>query len=327
MIVILNEGAKLEDIHLVERALRRGGVEPRRLQGSGLVALDAPGADPGCVDGLASVRAVLSAVDAHPLASRGTRADRTVVDLGGGVRIGAGAPVLMAGPCAVESRVQVISIAAAVAAAGGKVLRGGAFKPRTSPYAFQGLGEEGLRLLREAADRHGLRVVTEVMEPGAVSLVSEYADLLQVGSRNMQNFPLLRAVGRARRPVLLKRGMSATVEEWLLAAEYVLDGGNPNVVLCERGLRSFDPAVRNTLDLAVVPILKEETHLPVCVDPSHGVGVRSAIPAMCKAALAAGADALLVEVHPDPGCARSDGHQALGLADLAGLGPLFAPAR
>lgn len=198
--------------------------------------------------------------------------------------------------------------------------RGGAFKPRTSPYSFQGLGDDGLRLLRAAADRHGLAVVTEVLDPASVGLVAEYADMLQIGSRNMQNSALLRAVGRQTRPVLLKRGMSATLEEWLLAAEYIADAGNEDIVLCERGVRTFDPASRNLLDLAAVPLLRERTHLPIAVDPSHGVGVRSAIAPMAMAAVAGGADALMVECHPEPGTARSDGFQALTPSELAVLG-------
>jgi 3-deoxy-7-phosphoheptulonate synthase len=226
----------------------------------------------------------------------------------------------MAGPCAVEHEAQLEESARAAAAAGAKLLRGGAFKPRTSPYSFQGLGEEGLKLLRNAADRHDLAVVTEVLEPTAVGVVAEYADMLQIGSRNMQNSALLRAVGRQSRPVLLKRGMSATLEEWLLAAEYIADAGNEDIVLCERGVRSFDVASRNLLDLAAVPLLRARTQLPIAVDPSHGVGVKSAILPMALAAAAAGADAVMVECHPDPGTARSDGFQALTPDELVDLG-------
>jgi 3-deoxy-7-phosphoheptulonate synthase len=226
----------------------------------------------------------------------------------------------MAGPCAVESAEQLEAAARAARDGGAKILRGGAFKPRTSPYSFQGLGEEGLVLLRSVADRLGMAVVTEVLDTQAVAVVCEHADMLQVGSRNMQNTALLRAVGRQSRPVLLKRGMSATLEEWLLAAEYVADAGNENIVLCERGVRSFDPAARNLLDLSAVPLLRARTRLPIIVDPSHGVGVRSAIGPMALAAVAAGADGLIIECHADPGSAKSDGFQALAPPEMVALG-------
>jgi 3-deoxy-7-phosphoheptulonate synthase len=223
------------------------------------------------------------------------------------------APVVIAGPCAVESREQLLSTAVAVKAAGAQVLRGGAFKPRTSPYQFQGLGIEGLHFLKEARELTGLPVITEVMEPEMVDIVAEFADILQIGSRNMQNFPLLFAAGRNsfHRPVMLKRGLSATIEEWLLAAEYIVAAGNPNVVLCERGIRSFDTQTRNLLDLTCVPLLQELTHLPVIVDPSHGTGRRELVPTMSRAGIAAGADGLILEVHPDPNSALCDGRQSI----------------
>ena len=249
----------------------------------------------------------------------------TVVDLGGGVRVGEPRVVLMAGPCAVESAEQIDTAAAAVAVAGARVLRGGAFKPRTSPYSFQGLGEPGLRLLREAASRHRLRAVSEVMDASQIGLVSEYVDLLQVGARNMQNFTLLKALGKARLPVLLKRAPAATLEEWLLAAEYVLEGGNAGVILCERGIRTFEPAARNTLDLAAVVALRRLTHLPVVVDPSHGTGRREQVAPLSRAAVAAGADGVLVEVHPAPHAALSDGAQSLTPAAFAQLASSLAP--
>lgn len=237
--------------------------------------------------------------------------ERTVVSVGN-VAIGGEGLVVMAGPCAVESEEQIFSAAEEVARAGASLLRGGAFKPRTSPYSFAGLGEEGLKLLRRAADAFGLRVVTEVLEPAQVELVAEHADMLQIGARNMQNFPLLRAVGRCNKPVLLKRGPAATVEEWLWAAEYVLAEGNPHVVLCERGIRTFEREhARFSLDLTSIPTLKLLTHLPVVVDPSHAAGVREKVPALALAGIAAGADGLLVEVHPNPQTALSDGEQAL----------------
>ncbi|MEO6891137.1 MAG: 3-deoxy-7-phosphoheptulonate synthase [Ktedonobacteraceae bacterium] len=222
-------------------------------------------------------------------------------------------PVIMAGPCAVEGREQLLATARAVKAAGASVLRGGAFKPRTSPYQFQGLGIEGLHLLAEAREATGLPIVTEVMEPEMVETVAQYADILQIGSRNMQNFPLLAAAGRhsAGRPVLLKRGLSATIDEWLLAAEYIIAAGNPRVILCERGIRNFDPQTRNVLDLSCVPLLHALTHLPVIVDPSHGTGHSELVPAMSRASIAAGAEGLLIEVHPDPESALCDGRQSI----------------
>ncbi|GER85198.1 hypothetical protein KTAU_38330 [Thermogemmatispora aurantia] len=227
-------------------------------------------------------------------------------------------PVIMAGPCAVESREQLLETARAVKEAGATVLRGGAFKPRTSPYQFQGLGIEGLRLLAEARQETGLPVITEVMEPEMVEVVADYADILQIGARNMQNFPLLQAVGRRGRgkPVMLKRGLSATIDEWLLAAEYIVAAGNPNVILCERGVRSFDPQTRNLLDLACVPLLHELTHLPVIVDPSHATGRRELVPTMARAGIAAGAEGLILEVHPDPNSALCDGRQSITPTEL-----------
>jgi 3-deoxy-7-phosphoheptulonate synthase len=257
---------------------------------------------------------------------RAARADRprTVVRIGRGpsaVEVGGRAVVLVAGPCAVEGWETLLEAALAAKAAGARLLRGGAYKPRSSPYAFQGLGEEGLRLLARAREETGLGVVTEVLDPRDVALVEEYADCFQLGARNMQNQPLLRALGKARRPVLLKRGPSGTLEELLLAAEYVLDAGNPDVVLCERGIRTFEAATRNTFDVSAIPALKLLSHLPVFADPSHGTGRRELVADVALAAVAAGADGLLVEVHPRPGEARSDGPQSLTPAMLAELAP------
>ncbi len=245
------------------------------------------------------------------LARRDARVERTIVRLQSGASFGGDTLAICAGPCSVESAEQIEATAKAVSAAGANILRGGAFKPRTSPYAFQGLGVRGLELLRAAADRYGLAVVTEVLDPRDVAIVTRYADMMQIGARNMQNFSLLREAGESGKPVLLKRGLAATVDEWLMAAEYLLVGGNDNVVLCERGIRSFDPATRNLLDLSVVPLLAELTHLPVIVDPSHGTGIARLVEPMALAAVAAGADGLLVEVHPDPASAISDGAQSL----------------
>jgi len=249
----------------------------------------------------------------HPfkLASRNFNPQGSVIDLGKGVSVGGPEVVVAAGPCAVESAEQVGEIAERVAQAGAKLLRGGAFKPRTSPYTFQGLGEEGLELLREAADRNDLLVVSEVMDPSQVESMLPYVDVMQVGARNMQNYNLLRALGEISKPVLLKRGMSATIEELLLSAEYIMAGGNYAVVLCERGIRTFDNYMRNTMDIAAIPVIKHLSHLPVVADPSHATGRRDKVAPMARAAVAAGADGLLIEVHPDPERALSDGAQSL----------------
>lgn len=247
--------------------------------------------------------------------SRNTKPETTIVNIAG-VEVGGSEIVVIAGPCAVESREQLFETARAVKSGGAKILRGGAFKPRSSPYNFQGLGEEGLKLLDIIRKETGLPVVTEVMDTRQVELVSGYADMLQIGSRNMQNYPLLKEVGMCRKPVLLKRGMMATIEEFLLAAEYILNQGNDQVILCERGIRTFETSTRNTLDLSAVPMLKRLSHLPVIVDPSHGTGLRWMVPAMAKAAVAAGADGLIIEVHYHPEKAICDGIQSLNLSEF-----------
>ena len=259
------------------------------------------------MDGVRECRRIMSP---YKLASRPFRPAGTLVRIGG-VEIGGPTLVIMAGPCSVESRDQIQRGAEQVARAGARVLRGGAFKPRTSPYSFQGLGEEGLALLRRAADDNGLLVVSEVMEISQIPLLEQYADILQVGARNMQNFNLLRKLGDIRKPVLLKRGIAATIEELLLSAEYILSGGNYNVILCERGIRTFDTYLRNTMDIAAIPAVKKLSHLPILADPSHGTGRRDKVIPMARAAVAAGADGLLIEVHPDPDRALSDGPQSL----------------
>jgi len=248
--------------------------------------------------------------DPYKLASRELKEEPSVIRVGS-LTVGNGAVGMIAGPCSVENEDQIVSTARAVKASGASALRGGAFKPRTSPYSFQGLKEEGLKLLAAARDETGLAIVTEVVCPSDVELVAEYADVLQIGARNMQNYRLLEAVGGAGRPVLLKRGPSATIDEWLLAAEYILDAGNPDVMLCERGVRTFETHTRFTLPLATVPYVQQKTHLPVVVDPSHGTGHTSLVPAMAKASIAAGADGVIVEVHPNPDRAMSDGYQSL----------------
>jgi 3-deoxy-7-phosphoheptulonate synthase len=249
----------------------------------------------------------------HPfkLAARSCRPEGSVLDLGKGVTVGGKEVVVAAGPCAVESAEQIHDIAARVARAGAKLLRGGAFKPRSSPYSFQGLGVEGLQLLREAADKNGLLVVREVMDSSQIEGMLPYVDVLQVGARNMQNYHLLRALGETSKPVLLKRGMSATLEELLLSAEYIMAGGNYKVILCERGIRTFETYTRNTLDIAAIPVIQQLSHLPIVADPSHGTGRRDKVGAMARAAVAAGADGLIIEVHPDPERALSDGAQSL----------------
>lgn len=258
---------------------------------------------------------------------RVARTDRdrdTVVSVGDAL-LGQGGPVLIAGPCSVESREQILRSAEAVAHAGGHLLRGGCFKPRTSPYSFQGLGEEGLDLMVKAGRRFGLPIITEVLAPGDVEAVAARADVLQIGSRNMQNYPLLKEVGRSNRPAMLKRGMMASVEEWLSAAEYIVTHGNPNVILCERGIKTFESATRYTLDLTSVPVIKERSHLPVLVDPSHAAGTRRWVPSLVEAALGVGADGVMVEAHPNPEEAMSDGAQSLTLDTLSEIGNLFAP--
>jgi 3-deoxy-7-phosphoheptulonate synthase len=245
------------------------------------------------------------------LASRSFRPDGTIIDVGHRVAIGGAEVVVIAGPCSVESRDQIHAVAEAVNRAGARILRGGAFKPRTSPYSFQGLGEKALEWLREAADRQGMLVVSEVMDHNKIALMADFVDILQVGARNMQNFDLLKALGGIDKPVVLKRGPSATVEEWLLAAEYILQGGNQRVILCERGIRTFEDATRNTLDLSAIPVVKTLSHLPIIVDPSHGTGRRDKVSPMARAAVAAGADGIMVEVHNNPDQALSDGPQSL----------------
>lgn len=274
---------------------------------------------------MGGVANVLRIQDPYKLSSRSTRQENTRIELNGsGVVLGGPEVVVMAGPCSVESRAQIVETAVAIKEAGGKVLRGGAFKPRTSPYDFQGLGLKGLEYLAEARAITGLPIITEVITVETVSLVAEYADILQIGARNMQNYGLLQAVGRASRPVLLKRALSGTLKELLMCAEYIISSGNSQVMLCERGIRTYETATRNTFDLNAVPWLKQHSHLPVVADPSHGTGLRELVGPMSKAAVAAGADALILEVHPDPDNAVSDGRQSL---TLAGFSQLMAELR
>jgi 3-deoxy-7-phosphoheptulonate synthase len=253
---------------------------------------------------------VLRITEPYKLASRTFKPERTAVSFGN-FKIGGDEVIVMAGPCSIETEEQIAASAAAVKRAGAKVLRGGAFKPRSSPYSFQGLGDEGLRMMRVAADAEGLKVASEVMDVSQIDLVATYADILQVGARNMQNYTLLRELGKTRTPVLLKRGISATIEEWLLSAEYVLSGGNTDVILCERGIRTFESYTRNTMDISAIPVIQKLSHLPIIADPSHGTGLRDKVTPMARAAVAAGADGLIIEVHPDPDQALSDGAQSI----------------
>ena len=315
MHILMKDTADHAQVEGVLAHLRRRGLDGQVSETAGRFAVAVVGDSRGLctrdIKLLAGVQDAIRLTVPWTLAARAVQQQGSEVSLGGGVTVGGGTLVLMAGPCAIESAEQIDTAARAVARAGATVLRGGAFKPRTSPYSFQGLGEAGLKLLREAASWHGLRAVSEVMDASQIGLVSEYVDLLQVGARNMQNFTLLKALAKARLPVLLKRAPSATLEEWLLAAEYLLSGGNGSVILCERGIRTFETAARNTLDLSAVAALRALTHLPVVVDPSHGTGSRDQVTPMARAAVAVGADGLLVEVHPAPETALSDGAQSL----------------
>jgi 3-deoxy-7-phosphoheptulonate synthase len=314
MVVVMKELASDEQIQRVIAQLVEMGFDVHRSTGALRTVIGAVGGnrqfDQRLVEVLDGVQEVLRITEPYKLASRTFRPENTVITIGD-VRIGGDEVVVMAGPCSAETEQQVDASAAAVKNAGAKVLRGGAFKPRSSPYSFQGLGEDGLRLLRSAADRHNLKLVSEVMDISQIELVERYAHILQVGARNMQNFTLLKELGRARTPVMLKRGISATIEEWLLSAEYILAGGNTDVMLCERGIRTFESYTRNTLDISAIPVVQALSHLPVIVDPSHGTGRRDKVTPMARAAVAAGADGLIIEVHCDPDHALSDGAQSL----------------
>jgi len=313
MVVVMKERANEAQIQAVIAQLMEMGFDVHRSTGVSKTVIGAVGnghGDSRLLEIQEGVQEVLRITEPYKLASRTFKPENTVIALGD-VRIGGDEVVVMAGPCSAESEEQVEATAAAVKRAGAKVLRGGAFKPRSSPYSFQGLGEAGLRMLRAAADRHDLKLATEVMEVSQIDVITQYSDILQVGARNMQNFSLLRELGRVRTPVLLKRGISATIEEWLLSAEYVLAGGNMEVILCERGIRTFESYTRNTLDISAIPVVQKLSHLPVVVDPSHGTGRRDKVAPMARAAVAAGADGLLIEVHCDPDHALSDGAQSL----------------
>jgi 3-deoxy-7-phosphoheptulonate synthase len=323
MVVVMQESSSEDQIqHVIDRLVSMG-FDVHRSTGATHTVLGAVGVrsdfDPRDIELLDGVREVVRITQPYKLASRAFRPEGTVVDVGKGVRIGGTEVIVAAGPCAVESPDQINRIAENVARNGAKLLRGGAFKPRSSPYTFQGMGEQALKLLRQAADKNGLLVVSEVMDPSQIQLMLPYVDVLQVGARNMQNYHLLRALGPIAKPVLLKRGMSATIEELLLSAEYIMAGGNYNVILCERGIRTFETYTRNTLDIAAIPVIKKLSHLPIIADPSHGTGRRDKVPPMARAAVAAGADGLLIEVHNDPEQALSDGAQSLYFDQFAQL--------
>ena len=315
MVIVMESSASEEQIEQVIARLVEVGYDVHRSTGVSQTVLGAVGAprqalDPRSLELLPGVREAVKISSPYKLVGRTFKSENTIVDVAG-VPVGGPEVIVMAGPCSVETVDQVGAVARRVAVSGARLLRGGAFKPRTSPYAFQGHGEEALRWMRAAADESGLRVISEIMDPRQAEMMLRYVDCLQVGARNMQNFDLLRELGRLRRPVLLKRGLSATIEEWLLSAEYVLAGGNTQVILCERGIRTFESATRNTLDLSAIPVVKKLSHLPIVVDPSHGTGRRDKVIPMARAAVAAGADGLLIEVHNDPDRAWSDGAQSL----------------
>jgi 3-deoxy-7-phosphoheptulonate synthase len=335
MVVVMQERATGEQVERVVAHLVEMGFDVHRSTGALRTVIGAVGGrigDPALIEVLEGVQEVLRITEPYKLASRTFRPENTIITVDD-VRIGGDEVIVMAGPCSAETEEQVEGAAVAVKRAGAKVLRGGAYKPRSSPYSFQGLGEDGLRMLREAADRHHLKLISEVMDLSQIETVEKYAHILQVGARNMQNFTLLRELGKSRTPVMLKRGISATIEEWLLSAEYILAGGNMNVMLCERGIRTFESYTRNTLDISAIPVVQHLSHLPVIVDPSHGTGRRDKVAPMARAAVAAGADGLIIEVHCDPDHALSDGAQSLFpsqfdrlMAELRIIGPAIGRA-
>jgi len=315
MLIVMRHGAPEEDIQRVARTIEEMGYQARPMPGKQRTTVGLVGND-GRVDGsrlaaLPGVQEVIHVTKPYKQVSREWKPESTVVRLPGGLSIGGGEVVVMAGPCSVESEGQILESAKAVREAGATVLRAGAFKPRSSPYSFQGLGMAGLKLLARAREETGLLIVTEAMDGEAIDAVADTADIIQIGARNMQNYSLLKRAGRVGKPILLKRGLSATIQELLLSAEYVLAEGNPNVILCERRVRGFDPATRNLLDLSAIPVVHGVSHLPIIADPSHGTGHRDMVMPMAKAAVAAGADGLLIEVHPTPDRALSDGAQSL----------------
>jgi len=314
MVVVVEHNATEKDIEGIIKILHDFGFDVHRSTGVNQTVLGAIGVKPDFdtrqIELLPGVAHVYRITEPYKLASRSFKSEKTIINVGG-VEIGGNNIVVMAGPCSVENEKQIFTIAENVAKAGAKFLRGGAFKPRTSPYAFQGLGEEGLKLMRKAADAFGLKVITEAMDSTQISLMEKYADVIQIGARNMQNYNFLKDLGKTKIPILLKRGLSATFEEWLMSAEYILSSGNKQVMLCERGIRTFETATRNTMDISAIPVIHAKSHLPIVADPSHGIGIRDKVIPMALAAVAAGADGIIVEVHHDPDHAKSDGAQSL----------------
>jgi 3-deoxy-7-phosphoheptulonate synthase len=314
MVIVMEPNASESSVQTIIDKLNAYGFDVHRSTGIEQTVLGAIGVKPDFdirhIKVLDKVADVYRVTEPYKFASRTWKQQNSVIPCNG-VDVGSNELIIMAGPCSVESEEQIFACAEVVAKTGGQFLRGGAFKPRSSPYAFQGLGEAGLKMMRAAADHYGLKVVTEVMDAEQLELVDAYTDMLQLGARNMQNFSLLKVLGSTQTPVLLKRGLSSTIEEWLMSAEYIIANGNPNVVFCERGIRTFETATRNTLDLSAVPVIKKKSHLPIIVDPSHGVGIRDKIAPMALAGVAAGADGLMIEFHPDPPKAKSDGPQSL----------------
>ena len=322
MIIVMKSGAGKREKDEVLKRIRELGYTPHVIHGTTRDVIGAIGDERGKlalqeIESMNGVESVVPILQPYKLASKEVMKDSSLVKISDNVTIGGTKIIVMAGPCSVESEKQIIESAEAVKKAGGDILRGGAFKPRTSPYSFQGLEEEGLKLLAKARELTGLPIVTEVINPETAELVAEYADILQIGARNAQNFALLKKVGQLRKPVLLKRGMAMTIQELLMSAEYILSEGNQSVILCERGIRTFETATRNTLDLSAIPVLRGKTHLPIVIDPSHGTGNHHYVASMSLAAVAAGADGLIIEVHPDPEHASSDGAQSLKPAKFA----------
>jgi len=314
VVIILENNAKEGQINSVIKRLEDYGFQVHISRGEQRTVIGAIGVKPNfdirqikMLDGVADVYRITAP---YKLASRSFKEENTVLNIKN-VEVGGNHIAMMAGPCSVESKEHIFRMAEIVSKSGAKLLRGGAFKPRTSPYSFQGMGEEGLKIMREAADAYGLLVITEVMEISQIELIEKYADIFQVGARNMQNFSMLKELGKANLPVLLKRGLSATIEEWLMSAEYILASGNKDVLLCERGIRTFETATRNTFDISAIPVIHKKSHLPIVADPSHATGYRDQVPTMARAAVAAGADGIMIEIHDDPEHAFSDGPQAL----------------
>ncbi|MEB2313997.1 MAG: 3-deoxy-7-phosphoheptulonate synthase [Sorangiineae bacterium] len=322
MLIVMSAAATPGDVSMVCDRIRQLGFIPNEIPGSTRLAIgitgNRGGLDPGLFNRMPGVLEAVPISKPYKLVSREAKPEDTIIELGT-TRVGGGALTVMAGPCSVETREQVLETARLVREQGATLLRGGAFKPRTSPYEFQGLREEGLQILAAAREATGMPIITEVKDTETLPLVAKYADVLQIGARNMQNFSLLEAVGNLGKPVMLKRGLSSTVKEWLMAAEYIVSRGNYQVMLCERGIRTFETMTRNTLDLGVVPLLRAITHLPVVVDPSHGTGVAAAVTPLARAAVATGVDGVMVEVHPDPAKALSDGPQALTFDMFGGM--------